>query len=226
MNRPTNMKEKYLVIGDIHGCVGPLKKLIKKIGGDELSKRILIFIGDYIDRGPDSMGVVEFLLKLSEKYNCVFLRGNHEQMLLDALQKGKEQLWFINGGQQTLSSYGVNHVTEIPSCHRDFYFATKLYYDSANYFFVHAGISPMKKVSQSITDNDPDEFLWTRSHLDAECYKWEKTVVFGHTPVSEVIMKKNQIGLDTGCVYSESGLGKLTAIKLPEKEIIQQSCSE
>lgn len=220
------MKEKYLVIGDIHGCAGSLIKLINKIGVKELSGRIIVFIGDYIDRGPDSMGVVDFLLKLSEKYHCIFLRGNHEQMLLDALQKNKEQLWFINGGRHTLNSYGVSQVAEIPSIHQEFYFKTKLYYDTSEYFFVHAGICPSKKISQSITDNDPEEFLWTRSHLDTECTIWEKTVVFGHTPVTEVVMGKNKIGLDTGCVYSDRGLGKLTAIKLPENEIIQQSCSD
>jgi len=220
------MKEKYLVIGDIHGCAGSLKKLIKKIGKKELSRRIIVFIGDYIDRGPDSKGVVDFLLKLSTVYNCTFLRGNHEQMLLDSLQENKEKLWFVNGGLDTLGSYGVSKAQEIPSSHQNFYLATKLYHDTTDYFFVHAGISPKKKISQSITDNDPDEFLWTRSHLDTECTRWEKTVVFGHTPVSEVVMEKNKIGLDTGCVYPDRGLGKLTAIKLPEKEIIQQSCSE
>jgi len=218
------MNKGYLVIGDIHGCANSLRSLMNKISREILSNRLLVFIGDYIDRGPNSKKVVEILLELEELYSCIFLRGNHEQMLLDALHKGKETLWFTNGGQDTLRSYGVDKANEIDDAHKEFYRNTRLYFETPDFFFVHAGVSPFKTIEQSIEEHQTEEFLWTRSHLNADCSKWEKTVVFGHTPITEVHFQKNKIGIDTGCVYTGRGMGKLTALKLPEKEIIQQNC--
>lgn len=188
--------------------------------------RKFIFVGDYIDRGPSSKQVVDYLIDFKETVDCVFLRGNHEQMLLDAYNYGKDDLWMMNGGRTTMKSYGLSaESAELPEDHEEFYTNTKFYYDTENYFFVHAGISPAKTIEQSLKEEDEvHEFLWERSHLNAFETPWEKTVVFGHTPRPNPLRKEKMIGIDTGCVYDRVGYGKLTAAKLPEEEFIQQPC--
>lgn len=188
--------------------------------------RQFVFIGDYIDRGPDSRKVVDLLLDFREEVDCVFLRGNHEQMLLDALKDNKRSLWMMNGGETTLQSYGSSRrELSFPDAHREFYENTRMYYDTEDYFFVHAGLSPAKTIAESLeSEDDIAEFLWERSHLNAFETPWEKTVVFGHTPRPKPLRKDHMIGIDTGCVYNRMGYGKLTAVKLPEEEFEQQVC--
>lgn len=188
--------------------------------------RQFVFVGDYIDRGPSSKQVVDYLLDFREGVDCVFLRGNHEQMLLDAFNRNKTNLWMMNGGRSTLQSYGLSQGDrELPKEHEDFYNNTRMYYDTEDYFFVHAGISPGKTIAQSLENEEEiHEFLWERSHLNAYETPWEKTVVFGHTPRPKPLRKEKMIGIDTGCVYDRVGYGKLTAVKLPEEEFIQQPC--
>jgi serine/threonine protein phosphatase 1 len=216
------MKNKLVAIGDIHGCLKSIEALWKKL--EPWSDIPHIFIGDYIDRGPDSKGVVDFLLEKQKERTCIFLRGNHEQMLLDAYQKGDAYNWMMNGGDASLRSYGENvRVTEIPENHIDFYKATKLYYQTDQYFFVHAGAPPHQTLRESIEDEDSANFfLWGREHLNAYKTAWEKTVVFGHTPRPSPIKREKMIGIDTGCVYNRLGYGKLTAVVLPETKFIQQ----
>ncbi len=216
--------QEFIAIGDIHGCVKSMEAMLEKL--EPYYDRKFIFVGDYIDRGPASKGVVDYLLDFRQKVDCVFLRGNHEQMLLDAIKLDKRNLWMMNGGRATLTSYELdgNSVT-LPKEHIQFYEDTVLYYDTDDYFFVHAGLSPHKSIADSLADEEEmQEFLWERSHLNAFETPWEKTVVFGHTPRSNPIKKKNMLGIDTGCVYDRIGYGKLTAVKLPEEEFIQQVC--
>lgn len=188
--------------------------------------RQFVFVGDYIDRGPDSKKVVDRLLELQEEVDCIFLRGNHEQMLLDALNSGNRSLWVMNGGRTTLESYNIRDLSSgFPEDHLRFYKNTRLYYNTDDYFFVHAGVSPAKTIEESIDSNSGvQEFLWERSHLDAIETAWEKKVVFGHTPRPRPLQKDRMIGIDTGCVFKKRGFGKLTAVKLPEEEFIQQEC--
>lgn len=215
--------KKYLAIGDIHGCVESMKSLLKQISHH--NDREFIFVGDYIDRGPDSKGVVDYLLEYQKQQDCIFLRGNHEQMLLDAYLQNDIDLWLMNGGKSTLESYEATfREFNLPEKHLEFYKNTRLYYDTLNFFFVHAGISPAKTIEQALQDESKKEFLWERSHLNAHEIPWEKTVVFGHTPRPHPILKKKMIGIDTGCVYESVGYGKLTAVLLPEVEFIQQVC--
>jgi len=220
---PHQMNEQIIAIGDIHGCLKTVKALWKKL--EPHSDHIHLFIGDYIDRGPDSKGVVDFLLKKKNERKCVFLRGNHEQMLLDALEKGDAYNWMLNGGDTTLKSYGDQvRVNEIPQDHIDFYTLTLPYYETDNYFFVHAGAPPHQTLKESKSDPEARKFfLWGREHLNAAETAWEKTVVFGHTPRSSPIKKNKMIGIDTGCVYNRLGYGKLTAVQLPEMKFFQQS---
>lgn len=217
--------QKYLAIGDIHGCLQSLNGLLKKLD-DYRDEYTFVFVGDYIDRGPDSRGVVERLLAFNEEQECVFLRGNHEQMLLDAYFDNKLDMWLMNGGKSTLSSYEATYDNiTFPDEHLTFYKNTKMYFNTEDYFFVHAGLSPGRTIAESLQDErHVAQFLWERSHLNAFETPWEKTVIFGHTPRPHPIRKPNMLGIDTGCVYDSLGYGKLTAVILPEQKFVQQIC--
>lgn len=217
-------EQKFVAIGDIHGCPQSMKALLEKLA--DYTDRTMVFIGDYIDRGANSKAVVDFLLDFQKDVDAVFLRGNHEQMLLDAVHKDDMNLWLMNGGRSTLQSYGTDaQELKLPDDHLQFYENTRMYYETDDYFFVHAGLLPHKTIAESINDDgEVKEFLWERSHLNAFETNWEKTVVFGHTPRPHPIRRDNMIGIDTGCVYQSLGYGKLTAALLPEEEFIQQVC--
>ncbi|MDZ7660125.1 metallophosphoesterase family protein [Fodinibius sp.] len=216
-------EQKYIAVGDIHGCFHSMKALLEKL--EPFYDRQFVFVGDYIDRGPGSKQIIDYLLEFKERVDCVFLRGNHEQMLLDAIHHNKKDLWLMNGGRATIESYEPERgEIKLPDSHMEFYENTRLYYDTEKYFFVHAGLSPARTIADSIKDeNEVQEFLWERSHLNAFETPWEKTVVFGHTPRPKPIQKENMIGIDTGCVFDRVGYGKLTAVKLPEEEFLQQT---
>lgn len=214
--------QKYIAIGDIHGCAATLEALLDQL--DSYHDRLFVFIGDYIDRGPASKEVVDLLIDFQKEANCIFLRGNHEQMMLDALSGGDKNLWLMNGGRTTINSYRHGDERfELSEAHRQFYESTKLYFDTEEYFFVHAGPSPTQTIEESLADDKAIEnFLWERSHLNIYDLPWEKKVVFGHTPRNRPIYESKMIGIDTGCVYNRMGYGKLTAVVLPEEEFIQQ----
>jgi len=217
-------RKKYIAVGDIHGCAATLKALLDKLG--EHNDRSFIFVGDYIDRGPSSKEVVDYLLDFRNQADCIFLRGNHEQMMLDAMEGGDKHIWIRNGGRDTIDSYkedgGQFH---LPDEHLRFYKSTKFYFDTEDYFFVHAGLSPTETIEQSLKkDKAVQNFLWERSHLNIHDQPWEKKVIFGHTPRPQPVNEEKMIGIDTGCVYDRIGLGKLTAIKLHEEEFVQQNC--
>ena len=196
------------VIGDIHGCLEPLRRLLEKVAprpGDEV-----VFIGDYIDRGPQSREVVEHLVNLP--YRCVFLLGNHEKMLLEFLNGEDEGLYLANGGQATLESYGGD-ASNIPAAHLGFFRRLRPMYETAGHLIVHAGIRPMVPLDeQSVED-----LVWIRQEFFEFIGRYATPVVFGHTPLRQVLLRPDRIGIDTGCVYG----GKLTCLKLPSREVIQ-----
>lgn len=217
------MTDKIIAIGDVHGCAKTLKVLWDKL--EPFNDYVHVFVGDYIDRGPDSKEVIDFLLKVKKERKSVFLRGNHELMLLRALETGSTENWMMNGGQSTLESYGERAtLSDIPDNHIDFFKRTRLFFESEEYFFVHAGIPPNLSIEESKNDESSHEYYyWGREHINAFEPPWEKTVVFGHTPQPFPIQQRNMIGIDTGCVYNRPGLGKLTAVRLPEKKFIHQT---
>lgn len=207
-------------IGDIHGCLRTLEGLIEQI--DPTSDDHLIFIGDYVDRGPDSRGVIEYLIGLRERFRCTFLRGNHEAMMLNFIHHKELELWHINGGDSTIASYTTNGRVEIPEDHIEFVRDTVSYHDEPDFFFVHAGLKPDLTIMENLQRFSSEVFLWERSHLAATSLVWEKPVVCGHTPQREPIDTEKLICIDTGCVYlSYPGYGTLTAVKLPEREMIR-----
>jgi serine/threonine protein phosphatase 1 len=210
-----------IAIGDIHGCAKSFDALLEKI--DPSSDDHLLFVGDYIDRGPDSKGVIDRLLDLRGDVECTFLRGNHESLMLGYLDNGAFNLWRVNGGVSTLQSYlgsGESEI-EIPDHHAEFVRETELYYETDDYFFVHAGLKPDLTIEENLEQNEEKVFMWEREHIGAETLAWEKTVVCGHTPRPEPIDREKLIMIDTGCVYHmQPGMGRLTAVHLPEREFV------
>jgi calcineurin-like phosphoesterase family protein len=198
------------VIGDIHGCLQSLERLLHKIM-PRLEDRV-VFIGDYIDRGPHSREVVDLLLQLP--YRPIFLLGNHEKMLLDYLAGGDSSLYLLNGGMATIESYGGDPAN-IPQAHLGFFRSLRPIYETPDHLFVHAGIRPLVPLEKQ----ELKDLVWIRQEFYQFVGRFPKPVVFGHTPMRHVLMAEDRIGIDTGCVYG----GKLTCVKLPEREIIQVS---
>ncbi len=203
---------KIFAIGDIHGCADKLKALMDKIPIDHANDR-LVFIGDYIDRGPNSFEVVDYLVDLKQHHaEIVFLKGNHEDMLQKYLAGSDRFTYLFNGGQQTLDSYlnrqNKTEFSPIPSDHLEFYKSLLLYYQTEDYIFVHAGIRPKIPLEKQ----NPDEILWIREDFIHSKLDFGKRVIFGHTPYSEPLVQPNKIGIDTGAVYGNL----LTCVQLPE----------
>lgn len=216
-----------IAIGDIHGCKKTLVRLLEKL---ELTPEDhVVFVGDYVDRGPDSFGVIEVLLEMEKEAkegsgpSCTFLRGNHDQMMLDAIENQDDpeaqELWRINGGTQTLMSYQQEETVQIPESHVEFLRRTDYLFETDEFVFVHAGLKPDLTIEQNIAQFDPMVALWTRAHMRGPNTMWEKTVVCGHTPKSEPMNQERLINIDTGAVYYYiPGMGRLTAVHLPERE--------
>lgn len=216
---------RIIAIGDIHGCHRSLLNLLYTIGPQASDQ--LVFLGDYIDRGPGSKEVIETLIELHRCHTCFFLMGNHELMYLDYLDTRDPVSWFYNGGQATLFSYGSDDGLDLPEEHVDFMRNCRPFLETENYFFAHGGLDPELSVADNLKYYKPEEFCWQRVHmrtsfLESRSYRWEKTLVCAHTPVPKPVMLDRLIAIDTGCVYNENPLlGKLTAVLLPERKIMQ-----
>ena len=202
------MAGRVIGIGDIHGCLDKLEGLIDAINPDPADK--LIFLGDYIDRGPDSKGVIQYLLDLQHRVPCIFLRGNHEDMLLRALDGDDAAAgdWIANGGWQAMESYGTNLLPQDwPSEHLDFLRSTRLVHREPGFIFVHAGLRP----GVGLLHQNPEDMMWIRDTYLKSDFDWGAVVVTGHTPTSEPKRFGNKILIDTGAVFEgKPGYGKLT----------------
>ena len=212
---------KIFTIGDIHGCLSKLNDMMAKIPIDAKDDT-LIFIGDYIDRGPDSKRVVDAILEIRQRVDHVIcLQGNHEEMFLNYYCKHEnEELFMHNGGMRTLLSYGIPMTrregdTHIPESHLQFFSTLKTFYETDDYIFVHAGLRPGIPLEEQSTY----DLLWIRHEFINSSYDFGKFVIFGHTPVSYNVpyMWEKKIGIDTGLVYG----GKLTCLELPDMIIHQ-----
>ena len=215
------------VVGDIHGCVDELRRLIETLPlarGDRL-----VFLGDYIDRGPDSSGVVSYLISLQKQCNdfeLVFLKGNHEDMLLSYLGLNGQHgdMFLINGGKATLASYGLTvdrfsapqALSAIPAEHLHFFEGLERYYSMDSFLCVHAGIHPQK----SLAEQTDEELFWIRNTFIFNAHGLPYTVLFGHTPQATVLYDLPfKVGLDTGLVYGNM----LTCLEVDEKVLYQIS---
>jgi serine/threonine protein phosphatase 1 len=213
------MTKRILAIGDIHGCTSRLKQLLGLIAFDPLADT-LVFVGDYLDRGPDVRGAIDTLLALKETCpNVICLKGNHEAMFLNYYGEGHdEELFLCNSGMSTLDSYGISIAEArkgkgVPESHLRFLTALPLSHETDEYFFVHAGLRPGIPRSEQL----PEDLLWIRNEFIESNWDFGRTVVFGHTPFPEPLIKKSKIGIDTGAVYG----GRLTCIELPSRKIYQ-----
>lgn len=204
------------VVGDIHGCASELLTLIERLPLNADST--VVFIGDYIDRGPHSRQVIEIVMELSAICRVETLMGNHEEMFLDFIEAPRSMtggMFIFNGGSATLGSYADGSPDyEIPTEHITFLRGLDLVKENDDFFIIHAGVPemPLEKVSPRRFKRD---LLWSRSILTSE-YKWSKVIVHGHTHRKTVEMLPNRINVDTGCVYNN----QLSAIELPSKEVI------
>ncbi len=215
---------RIYAIGDVHGRFDLLEAMVEKIEGDLRAsppgQAIEIFLGDYIDRGPQSCEVVEWLIDappLGDRRIC--LLGNHEAMLLEALaDPARLPQWLMNGGEATLASYGLptlppapaaKHAAmleAIPPRHRAFLAGLPRSFELGTYLFVHAGIDPRRPLA----DQDPEALVWIRRPFLRSTIDFGRIVVHGHTPVEEPDVRENRINIDTGAVFS----GHLTCLVL------------
>lgn len=225
--------QRIYAVGDVHGRADLLIKLLNLLKHDAsdfegLVK--LIFIGDYIDRGPDSAGVVKTLLTgLPREWEVVFLRGNHEQAMLDFLADPKRSsAWLSWGGIQALESYGVQPygargVRETPALaaelelalqeyqHMDFYRGTILSHVVGGYAFVHAGV----RAGVPLESQMENDLLFIREDFIGRPHGLPYRVVFGHTIHSSPVIESDRIGIDTGAFQS----GVLTAVALEGADV-------
>jgi serine/threonine protein phosphatase 1 len=219
------MSDSYFLVGDIHGHLSKLKKIITLIKNDYKDGDSFIFLGDYIDRGPSSFEVIEFLIELSAKYNIVFLTGNHEDMFLRYLTKGDNYSNYIrNGGGYTIKSYTKNlNDFIIPESHKKFFNNLKLYYENDYFIAVHAGLNPGVK---NMSEQKKNDMIWIREDFYKYPKKWDKTIIFGHTPTPYIHNSdsvyfdesRNIIGLDTNAM---SDGYPLSCLRWPDRKVYQ-----
>lgn len=190
-------------IGDIHGSLDKLRRLMlhceQDAGGRPMT---FVFLGDYIDRGPQSCGVISFLIDLQSRCGdrVVLLKGNHEAMALGAIDgTGPVRVWLAQGGVATLESYGNVSPAELPRAHVDWMRTLRLSYDDDRRFFVHAGVDPRKPLAEQ----EAVDMLWIREPFLSDTRGYGRLVVHGHTPMMTGApdLRGNRLNLDTGAVF-------------------------
>jgi serine/threonine protein phosphatase 1 len=228
---------RVIAVGDLHGHREPFHELLELI--DLRLTDCLIFMGDYIDRGPSSKSLVQELVDLRFSHKSIsFLKGNHEDMLLGCIGYpaivDDLHTWLYNGGSATLLSYGLGEKqiggllstmndgeiaasirSALPAAHLDFYLNLEPFVEGDHFFFCHAGLDPRAGIEEG--KRSMHDLLWMREHLYAENPSWEKTVVCGHTPLENPLIRPKLICIDTGLHY----FGKLTALDVLSMEMYQ-----
>lgn len=204
-------------IGDIHGCL----KVLKAIFNQKIIKKdnTVVFLGDYIDRGPNSKKVLDWLIRNKENYNFKFILGNHEIMMSVAKTSNNRLTeWLHFGGAQTLDSYKIGDTSKwmnkIDNTYWEFIESCKSYIEIGNFIFVHAGLETGKKIEEQ----NKHHLFWKKYEIP-ECYDSEKTVICGHTS------RKNGEIADFGhtiCIDTFAYGGKwLTCLNVESKEYIK-----
>lgn len=207
---------RLIAIGDIHGRLSKLTGLLAKINPQ--FKDRLVFLGDFVDRGPDSFDVVELLIRLRRNYpNTVTLRGNHEDLIISFfmgnMSQNARELWRkMDGGDQTLVSYR-RHGSHLKD-HREFYESLPFYWQTEQYFFCHAGVRP----GIGLDKQKASDLLGIREPFLSAKENFGKIIVHGHDVVEKPTILPNRINIDTGA----GGYGPLTGIELPSLRIWQQ----
>jgi serine/threonine protein phosphatase 1 len=212
---------RIYAVGDVHGRADLLDRLHDEISRDAASapesRKMIVYLGDYVDRGPDSAAVLSTLTERPlDGIEQVCLKGNHEDFLLRFLDDpGICDLWLMNGGRATLRSYGlsVGRVggdeaaaalsaelrARLPDAHLRFLEGLPLSHQAGGYLFVHAGIRPGVELSRQTAE----DLLWIREPFLGSPYDHGCVVVHGHTPVEAPDVRFNRINIDTGAVWSD-----------------------
>lgn len=222
---------RLYAIGDIHGRLDLLADVEQRIAADARSARngrmVQIFIGDYVDRGPDSKGVIDRLLAPPpDPFERVFLKGNHEAMLLDFLADANVlQSWQQCGGLETLRSYGIDlaktgrearlaaqksFLEAFPDHHKAFLNSLRLTAEFGDYLFVHAGVRPHRRLDKQRAD----DLLWIREEFTESEEDFGKVIVHGHSPSEAPEVLANRINIDTGAYATD----QLTCLVLEGEE--------
>jgi len=227
--------KRRIAIGDIHGCYRTLKKLIESQVKPEKDDEIY-FVGDYIDRGPRSREVLDYIIDLKWKGYKVFpIRGNHEDLMIKAFSDEKYLLaWFQNGAETTLQSFDIpeNIINDyeglrlIPERYIHFLSSLSYYYDLDDFIIVHAGLN----LGSSDFLSDTQAMLWSREVKGLNLLKDGCCIIHGHTPMPIVTIKPNlvrkdarNINIDAGCVYKDlPGYGILVALELDTRKLFVQ----
>ncbi|MGI9350309.1 MAG: metallophosphoesterase family protein [Rhizobiaceae bacterium] len=226
----TSAGVRIYAIGDVHGCVKQLRQLMKLIEKDlavsPVEKHKIIFLGDYVDRGPQNRQVIDVLIGLKKSsHKCIFLRGNHDDRFAGFMKLPEQAATgFLRwGGIATLRDYGivqkpgesverlsVRLSEAIPKLHLRFFEKLKYFHQDGDYFFCHAGVRP----GVSLAKQQAQDLMWIRTDFLAHKKPFEKVIVHGHTPVGVPEIEQNRINVDTRCYDS----GVLTAVVLEGKQ--------
>jgi len=204
---------RTIAIGDIHGCLQAFETLLTAIGPQ--AEDLIVTLGDYVDRGPDSCGVVNRLQQLSQECQTVHVLGNHETMLLEAFESEEHLRWWLTcGGAETVASYGG--FEKIPQEHVDFFKACVWSYETETHIFVHANYQPDLPMSEQ----PEDTMIW--EHLNETPpapHQSGKTAIVGHTPQAarKIFDGGHIVCIDTCCF----GGGCLSAYDVDTKELWQ-----
>ncbi|MGB3243443.1 MAG: metallophosphoesterase family protein [Sulfitobacter sp.] len=217
------MTQPLYAIGDIHGQLGQLHRVLDLIEQDGGQDAEIVFLGDYTDRGPDSCGVLDLLIEgWDAGRNWRFIKGNHDRMFEWFMQDYPKheaylpiELGWLNprlGGDTTLASYGVDFndknrmlavhaeaLSAVPQAHVDFLQSLPLTFETKEVFFTHAGIRP----GIPLADQDEEDLLWIRKEFHVDTRMHPKLIVHGHTPVDAATHYGNRINLDTGAGYGD-----------------------
>jgi serine/threonine protein phosphatase 1 len=208
------MSARTIAIGDIHGCARALRAIVESIQPE--ADDTLVLLGDYVDRGPDSRGVLDFVLELEGRCRVVPLLGNHELMLLDALENPQViGPWLECGGDATVRSYD-GWLSNIPSGHLAFIRRCKRYFEMPTHFFVHANYA-----GDVPLDQQPDYLLfWEHLHFHVPApHENGKRAIVGHTSqkTGEILDLGHVVCIDTYC----HGGGWLTALAVESGRVWQ-----
>jgi serine/threonine protein phosphatase 1 len=223
---------RVYAVGDIHGCADLLADLLGRIDDDirlrPISKIVQVFLGDYIDRGPDSRQVIDLLIARQRECDAVFLKGNHEDFAIRFLNDPTVLTHWKNvGGLNTVASYGVTtanyrdahsqraiavalRVSMSPD-HIKFLSGLTLSFTCGDFFFAHAGVRP----GIALEKQNPDDLLWIRDDFLLHEDSFGKIVVHGHTPSHEPVIRHNRINIDTGAYAT----GRLTCLVLEDDKM-------
>jgi serine/threonine protein phosphatase 1 len=223
---------RIYAVGDVHGRLDLLDKLLLRIDADIVSRPTLrpvyVFLGDYIDRGPSSRETIDRLVEHGQKHESVFLKGNHELIAIKCLSdRTLFDQWLRLGGLSTLASYGVStdigaggkqtaqlqaaFHSALPQAHLRFFRDLRISFACGDFFFAHAGVKPAINLSRQ----KESDLLWIRDEFLTSIDDFGKIIVHGHTPASEVEIRPNRINIDTGAFAS----GRLTCLVIDGKSL-------